>query len=256
MKVVSLCSGSKGNSTFLEINGKKILIDTGKTYKYIKETLSEIEILIEDIDYILITHNHVDHTSALNVIMKYHSPTLIIPETLYKSLKDIRVDENLIFIENEKICIDGITIKALKSSHDAPDSRYYVIEYEKEKFSLLTDTGYIKTRHFKDIYNSTIIFMESNHDIEMLQRSSYKDYLKKRIYSDSGHLCNRQAGVYLSKLIGPKTQIIKLIHLSEENNTEQKALNDVGEILKENDIVFNNISICKQNEISEVITID
>lgn len=251
MRVVNLCSGSKGNCTYININGKNILVDAGKNLKYIKSSLDSINVSLSDADYIFITHNHSDHVSALKLILKNSKAKLCVPPELFDSLKDLEISDNLMLIEDENV-IDGIFVKALKASHDAPDARNYIFSFNNEKVSILTDTGYIKQRHFKDIYNSNIIFMESNHDIEMLQNGNYPDYLKKRILGDSGHLSNRQAGFYLSKVIGPDTNSVLLIHLSGENNLEKLALDTVSEVLKDYEVNCKNLTCAKQNEISEV----
>ena len=87
----------------------------------------------------------------------------------------------------------------------------------------------------------------------MLQEGPYPKWLKKRVLSDTGHLSNISAGVYLSKFIGSKTKKVILIHLSETNNTPEIALTTVKDVFKEYDVNFKNISCASQNEISEVI---
>lgn len=255
MKIINLCSGSKGNSNYIEINNIKILIDAGKNYRYLKESLASKNIDIADLNYVFITHNHSDHVTALINVLKNTKANFIVPEKLYNSLKDKDKIIAPVFFDNNYL-IGDIKITALKSSHDAPDSRNYVIDYLDKKISIITDTGYINQKHFKFYYNSDVIFMESNHDIEKLQNGRYPDYLKKRILSDEGHLSNNQAGFYLTKLIGDKTKNILLIHLSEENNSPEKAINTVSYILKDYKISIPNINYAKQIEISEVILDD
>ena len=92
--------------------------------------------------------------------------------------------------------------------------------------------------------------MESNHDIKMLQNSNKPYYLKQRILSDRGHLSNEMCSKYLKQYVGKDTKKIILIHLSHENNTEEKVLNT----LKEN-LNFDNVIISKQDENTELIEI-
>ena len=159
------------------------------------------------------------------------------------------------FFEDD-IVLDNVIVKAIKSSHDAVDSRNFVIKCNGKKISLVTDTGYIKQKHFKDLYNSDLLLIESNHDIEMLQIGKYPEYLKNRIWSDYGHLSNHQTGFYLTKIMGDNTKQIVLLHLSHENNSEEKALETVNGFLKEYNIECGNVCCARQDEISEVFIID
>ncbi len=254
MKVVTLCSGSKGNSSYIEINNKKILIDTGKNVKYISESLKSIGVDLSDIHYIFITHTHSDHVSALKNVLRKSNAILCITNKLFLNLNDLKDFDRLLIFEDE-IELNDITFIALKSSHDSEDSRNYVIEFDNKKIVLITDTGYVKQKHFKIMKNADIILIESNHDIELLQNGRYPDWLKKRVVGDEGHLSNNQAGFYLSKIIGDKTKHILLIHLSEDNNEPEVALNTVNNILNEYDISFNNINYARQNELSEVMEV-
>jgi hypothetical protein len=99
--------------------------------------------------------------------------------------------------------------------------------------------------------NKDVYIMESNHDIEMLNNGSYPYELRKRIYGDKGHLSNLDSSKYLSDFIGDKTKYIMLAHLSEENNTEEIAMNTLKSTLKEYDVEFDNIYIAKQDNKTE-----
>ena len=75
MKVNVIGSGSKGNSTLIEFEKSKILIDVGFSYKYIKEKLEELEVKPNEIDYIFITHGHSDHIKGLQVFLNRNNPS-------------------------------------------------------------------------------------------------------------------------------------------------------------------------------------
>lgn len=254
MKVVVLSSGSKGNSTYIETSKNKILIDAGKNYKYIKEKLEEINIDINDINYILVSHEHSDHTSSLKTFSNKHKVTIVTTPKMLFEMQDIQKYEH-IFAYEENFELDGIKITSIHSSHDAVDPRNFIINDNGVKLAYITDTGYINSRYFKMLYNLDLYLFESNHDIEMLQNGPYPRWLKMRMTSDEGHLSNNKAGFYLSKFIGPNTKKVILTHLSETNNKDEIALNTVKNILKEYNIDFDSISCAYQNEISEVVII-
>ena len=119
----------------------------------------------------------------------------------------------------------------------------------------ITDTGYINSRYFDILSNKNLYVLESNHDVLMLKNGPYPYFLQQRVLSDKGHLSNEQASNYLCKFIGKDTKTIVLAHLSEKNNSEEKALETLNNSLKEKNIDFNNILIAKQNEPTEVIEV-
>lgn len=254
MKVAVLSSGSKGNVTFLEANNKKFLLDAGRNYKYISEALKSIDVNIKDIDYVIISHNHSDHTTALKTLLSKTGAALVVSQKLFYSIEDVKDYKHIIVLEDE-INLDGIMIKSFKSSHDAPDSRNFVIEFENKKIGYVTDTGYINSKNFKYLNNLDVYLFESNHDIELLTHGPYPAWLKKRVLSDEGHLSNKAASFYLTKLIGDKTKKIVLIHLSETNNLEEVALNTIHDTFKEYGIDFDDIICARQNERTDVIEI-
>lgn len=254
MRVSVLSSGSKGNVTFIETDNKKILLDAGRNYKYIKEKLKEIDVNIKDIDYILITHEHSDHITALKTLVAKTNASVILSEKMLFEINDLKDYPHIIICEDE-ISIDNILIKSIHSSHDAVDSRNYIIYSNNKSLAYITDTGYINRKYFKLLSNMDIYLFESNHDIELLTNGPYPSWLKKRVLSDYGHLSNKLASFYLTKLVGDKTKQIILIHLSETNNLESIALETINNTFIDYNIKFNNIICAKQNEKTEVIEI-
>ncbi len=234
MKITILGSGSKGNSTLIEIGNTKILIDVGFSYRTLKEKLNTINVDPLTIDYILITHDHSDHIYGLKTYLKNYKPFVY----MSKKIADVFFDfdyENVIYLEDE-LKINDILITTLQTSHDATDSCGYLITYKDESLVYITDTGYIHNKILNRIKNKTYYIFESNHDIDMLINGKYPEYLKQRIWGDRGHLSNELAGSYLSKIVGDNTKKIVLAHLSEENNTPKIALNTVNRILKDSNI--------------------
>ena len=247
MLIEILASGSEGNSVYIQTKNKKVLIDAGMNYKYLKEKLEEINVDPGEIDIILITHTHSDHTSALKVFLNKNHPLLFIDEEMLPELEFVKDYDNIEF-RFKDFDFEGTIIEMFHTSHDAPASRGYIIKDGEESFVYITDTGYINQRLFKKLYNHNKYVFESNHDVELLMHGRYPQWLKSRILSDKGHLSNAQAGFYLSKIIGPDTKKIALAHLSKENNDPDVALKEVKSILKENDVKFNNFVIAKQRE--------
>lgn len=254
MRACVFASGSKGNCTYIETKNHKILLDMGKNKKYIVDSLKKIGVNPHDIDLILISHTHSDHISALDTFIKSYKATVCMPEEMFLSLNSLK-DYEHIKIYDDEIDLDDLKIYAIKSSHDAIASHNFIIEEGSSSIVQITDTGYIKRKYFKLLQNRDVYLIESNHDIEMLEHGPYPDYLKKRVLSDEGHLSNNASGFYLSKLIGDKTKKVYLMHLSEINNTKEKALSTVKDTLKTYNVEFNDIKCADQYEISDVIEV-
>ena len=252
MKVSVLSSGSKGNTTYIETEKTKILIDAGNTSKYIINKLTELNVDPETIDAILITHIHTDHTKGLPVLLKHINPCVYLTKKAHENLDFIK---NYQYIENDNFKINDLEIDIIKTSHDAPDSLGYIISNQGKSIVYITDTGYINKKYYQLLSNKDIYIMESNHDIEMLNNGSYPFELRQRILSDKGHLSNYDSSKYLCDFIGNNTKEIILAHLSEENNTASLAYDTLKERLNKKQIPFDNIIIAKQNERTELITI-
>lgn len=252
MRICNLASGSEGNVTYIETEANKILLDVGTTVKYIKEKLSELSVSIEDIDYILITHVHDDHIKALKGFIKKYHPTICVSPQMFSELEDLKYYDR-VMLYGDRIDLDDSIIDVIKTSHDTTDSRSFIIRAEGKSIVYMTDTGFINTKYFKKLSNLDVYLFESNHDIEMLLHGPYPKWLKDRVLGPYGHLSNKDSSVYLAKTIGPNTKKILLMHLSEKNNTPEKALETIRETFKEYDIKFKNISCASQREKSEVI---
>ena len=252
MRVCVLASGSEGNSTYIETNEIKLLIDLGKNTKYIKQSLEVIGIKPEEINYIIISHTHKDHTSAIKTFVNRYKTPLLLSQKMFYELEDIKDYDNVIIYEDD-IYLKDLKIKTIKYSHDAPDARNFILENKDKSVVYVTDTGYVNRKYFNVLKNRNIYLIESNHDIEMLMDGPYPKWLKTRVVGSFGHLSNKASSFYLSKLIGDDTKKIVLMHLSHINNTEEKALQTIEETFKEYDISFKNIVCAKQSEVIEVV---
>ena len=253
MIVCVLSSGSKGNCTYVKTKKHNILIDIGTSSLYVEKALRSINVNPSDIDIILITHAHIDHVKGLKVFFKKYHPLVYISD---KILKEANLEiENV--SSNEIVDYESdISIKSIKLSHDVTDIKGYVIEEDNSSVVYITDTGYINEKNFDKIKNKSVYVFESNHDVEKLMNNpNYPHHTKIRILSDRGHLSNVDSAYYLTKLIGNNTKCVILAHLSEQNNTDELALNALKKSLTKKNIKLNKVLVAHQNELTEKINI-
>lgn len=245
MKVIVLASGSKGNSTYIEYKNTKILIDIGISCLSLERKLNSYGVSSNELDAVLITHTHSDHVNGLKTFVKKHDIPIFMSELMIHDL-DYKIN-NVEYINSATLYIKDFMINVIKTSHDTTDSNGYIVTGDKQ-LVYITDTGYINKKYFRAILNKDIYVFESNHDIEKLMNGSYPHHIKTRILSDYGHLSNRDSAYYLSKISGDKTKHIILIHLSEENNTEELALKALDRALLKEHKSVEHIEVAKQKE--------
>lgn len=252
MKVIVLSSGSKGNTTYIETQTTKILIDIGNTCKYITEKLSTIGVTLGEINAILITHTHTDHIKGLKTFTNNYSAPIYITEKMHPKIPYVKQYK---YIESSFITIRDIKINIIKTSHDAEDSVGYIINNNDKSIVYITDTGYINKKYHPMLSNRDIYIMESNHDVEMLNNGPYPFPLRQRILSDKGHLSNHDSAKYIGDFIGPKTTNIVLAHLSHENNTPELAKETLLAKLQELNMTQIHIDIALQDQETEIIQV-
>ena len=250
MKICVLASGSKGNSSYIETNKTKSLVDLGMSAGYIAKSLKNIGVDPSEIQRVFITHAHTDHVAGLKVFLKKYHPVVYLTKKMEDEL-GIEIEDKVYIDDNTSI--DDLDVTVIKTSHDAADSNGYVFSSGGKSIVYITDTGYIHVKNFEKLKNKSLYVFESNHDVRLLREGKYPYYLQQRILSDKGHLSNKDSAYYLSNFIGDKTEQIILIHLSEENNKPEVALKTLLDTLEKKGVRVPNIEIAMQRESTELI---
>ena len=242
MKYTVFCSGSKGNCTLIETDKVKVLLDCGQTKRYLTQSFHNAGLHYNQVDAVLITHNHIDHVSQLRL---FRDKPIFAPHVL-----DQRED-TIVMEPFEWMTLGDLDIYAIPLSHDAQETYGYLIKHHEETLVYITDTGYLRETDFERLRNADYYIFESNHDVELLMATNRPYSIKKRILSVNGHLSNTDSAQYLSQLIGLKTKSILLAHLSSEANTERHALETLVSTFEASGIRINPdliIHCAKQNE--------
>lgn len=234
----SLYSGSSGNSLYVESNKTKLLVDCGESAKKIVNSLADIDVDIEKIDAILVTHEHIDHVKSLGTLSKkYNIPIYTNIETLNampEQVNKIKTENINIFDFSKDFEIGDFQIHPFSIPHDAANPCAFNIFYNNKKMSIATDIGHITPEIIKNLEKSSFMLLESNYDPNILKCSPYPYHLKERISGPLGHLSNNVAGQTVSHLIDSGLTNVMLGHLSRENNFPELAYKTVMEEVIEN----------------------
>lgn len=234
MRLCSIASGSSGNCIYVGSGMTHVLVDAGISGKRIEEGLRSIGVNPEDLSGILITHEHSDHIQGAGVLVrKYGIPIYATAETFCAMKKGKvsvgKIDDSLYRqIVPETACTIGeLHVTPFSVSHDAANPVAYVFEANGKKIGMATDLGVYTEKTIEHLKDSEILYVESNHDVNMLMVGGYPYYLKQRILGEQGHLSNESAAGLLCRLYHEKLKYVLLAHLSKENNYPDLAYETV-----------------------------
>ena len=265
MEMMSIASGSSGNCIYIGTDNTHILVDAGISCRNVTAGLNEIGLSLEDIDAILITHEHDDHIKGLGVLeRKCEIPVFGTAGTLnYVStaskLGYLPPDIYNYIRAGSSFFVGDIEVGTVSISHDAVDPVAYSFKNNDKKIGVATDMGKYDDAIIECFKETNALLIEANHDINMLQLGSYPYYLKNRILGDKGHLSNEACGKLLSRLLNDRLERIFLGHLSRENNFPELAYETVKLEINQSDSGYNanefNIQVAKRNSPSELIKV-
>lgn len=234
----SFASGSSGNCFFIGVDDEGILIDAGVSASQLKKDLMKINILPENIKAILLTHDHIDHVKGLEAIsnmlkVPIYAHSDCIAGVLRGHLTRKMSEEQFRPIEPmEAFELCGIRIEPFPVMHDGRGTLGYCFGYGEQSLTLATDVGMLDSHVEAYLNRSESIVIESNYDEEMLWKGPYPYILKQRIAGLTGHLSNAEASRYIARRYQNGLKNVMLCHLSEQNNTPEKALQSVFQQLR------------------------
>lgn len=234
----SLASGSSGNCYLIKSEKTNLLLDAGISLKAIKSGLQTLGVDLDEIDAILITHEHIDHIKGLKALSRKTDCPIITSigtwDALTKKGYELPTFRSLTVDNDDAMEIGDITVKPFRLSHDTEDPMSFSFEKNGHKICIVTDTGYVSSEVYENIKDAEMLALEANHERNILLYGSYPYPLKLRILSDLGHLSNESCAEVLKEILkeGFRPQVF-LAHLSKENNTPEQALITVKNIIEE-----------------------
>ena len=257
-RLVTLYSGSDGNSTFISSGTTNILIDAGKSARTLCARLTEIGSDISKISAIFITHEHSDHISALETISKKHHIPIHITNGSAKKLDRVPgAAVHSCLIRHEPLfCeqVGNITVSSFATPHDSLMSVGYRIEFNTDDthhiFGVATDIGHVSESVRAGLIGCEAVVLESNHDEQMLLEGPYPRDLKMRILSKRGHLSNKDSALFAGELAANGTRNIILAHLSRENNEPTLAFDEVYSAISDDSVC---IAVASPDHPTEIV---
>lgn len=246
-----LASGSKGNSIYVGTKDTKILIDAGISAKMILEKLSEIDVDLEEIDAVVISHEHTDHIKGIaGLCKKLDVPVFANRDTAKGIFQTFpQALKFKIFSTGETFTFGDIEIRPFSVQHDTLDPVAFTLKMGQTKIGICTDLGFVTTLVRTELQQCDYLMVEANHEPSMVHASSRPNVYKQRVLSRQGHLSNEECAKLLVDVYHPGLKHVFLAHLSSECNNPELALQTVEKKLSEHGLRAS-LSIAHQDQVS------
>ena len=224
MRFASLGSGSQGNGTLVSDGETLVLVDCGFPRRETERRLERLNVAAEDIDAIIVTHEHGDHSGGVASFSRHYKTPVYLTHGTANSGRLSGVFQQVLINAGDDFTIGSVHVVAVPVPHDAREPVQFRLEASGNTLGLLTDLGSI-TPHLVEAFSGCdALLLEFNHDLELLMQGAYPASLKRRVAGDFGHLNNTQAGELLQRLDNHRLKILVAGHLSLKNNSREHAL--------------------------------
>lgn len=249
-----LASGSKGNAVLLKTKAGAVLFDAGISAKILKEKLGTLQVPIESLQAIFISHEHQDHISGIKTLAFRHGIPIIANHATAEAIVETvgECPRFTLFTTGEPFEFLDMTIFPFSVRHDSVDPVAFAVTTEGKKIGLCTDVGFVTGSIRHALRDCHILYIEANHEPEMVHASSRPDIYKKRVLSRTGHLSNEEAAKLIADVAHTDLHHVFLAHLSSECNTPQTAQRVVEDLLARQGIHLST-KIAHQHHVSEAV---
>jgi len=240
IQVTVLGTGSAGNCTLIETEATAILVDAGLSNRQIMQRLALIGRNLDQLDAILLTHEHGDHTRGLHVLCKEHTlPVYANRLTAEAFTADFECNGRRkiswrLFSTGTHFDIGDLMVETFSVPHDAYDPVGFAIHHGRVAIGVLTDLGHATKLVVERVRAVDALVLEANHDIKLLQEDTARPWaLKQRIMSRHGHLSNDAAAALAGEIVNDRLRHVFLAHLSRDCNRPDLAQQVVNSKLRQ-----------------------
>ncbi|SFH01976.1 MBL fold metallo-hydrolase [Pedobacter insulae] len=217
--ISSLNTGSNGNCFYIGNGNEAVLIDVGLTCKETELRMQRLNLSMNQVKAIFISHEHSDHIRGLPVIAKkYQLPVYITPSTLVCGKQQLPLHLLHEFKAYSPVQIGDLKIIAFPKKHDAVEPHSFTVSCKGTKVGVFTDIGQHCEHVIDNFKQCHAVFLEANYDDKMLDLGRYPYFLKNRIRGGNGHLSNSQALALFTSHKSANLSHLFLSHLSKDNN--------------------------------------
>lgn len=263
MTVCPLFSGSSGNSVYIACGGVRMLVDAGVSAARVEGALREIGSAPEDIDAVLVTHEHVDHVRGLGVLCRKYGLPVYANEGTWSGIlqKESGIPGGCMrtFCTGEDFYIGGVNVRPFAIPHDAMEPVGFALAHQGLRCGVATDIGHIREDWMEAVSGCHALVLEANHDIGMVERGPYPQRLKRRILGRNGHLNNEDCAKALLTLVERGTQAVFLSHLSQDNNLPELAYDTVCGALAQAGYAVGEqvrVSVSRRDRVSDLLVLE
>lgn len=239
LSITILASGSSGNSALVRSDTTLILVDAGLSAKQLKERLALCHVAPEEIDGILITHEHGDHVKGIPQWCKQYKTPLYCNRHTATLLRCKMPEQEKwkIFETGSSFSVGTLSVQSFAIPHDAVDPVGFVVREKTASFGFLTDLGYPTRLVLEALHSVQGLLLEANYDQKLLQEDTKRPWtVKQRISSRHGHLSNEAAAQVIEHLLHEQLSHVILGHLSADCNREELALAAINSIIRDRKI--------------------
>ena len=230
MRIAVLASGSSGNATVVQAGGACVLIDCGISYRQLAARMRALGLEPAGIGAILLTHEHDDHVKGLEVFLRRHPVPVLATAGTLAAMPAPPLNAQPI-ASGRPVSLGGLSAVAVPISHDAREPVGFVIEGGDMRVGLVTDTGVLTELLLDRLAGCHALFIECNHDRDLLRVGPYPWPLKQRIASRTGHLSNEQACAAVERLAHSRLGTVVGMHLSQTNNRPDMVERELSSVL-------------------------